>query len=56
MAASPNFTIRQIVLTHEPSGQGSVTSPKCFCGRLFTGEHLLDELETAGYNTTGVTA
>ena len=51
MAAAPNFTIRQIVFAHQPSGQGSLTCPKCVCGQVFTAVHLLAELEAAGYST-----
>jgi len=46
-----NFTIRQIIKTHQPVEGTPDTMMWCRCGEVFGSEHQLDMLEADGHDT-----
>ena len=46
-----NYTIRQIILSHQPVGGGYGVAVQCSCGRDFSGQHQLDMLEADNRDT-----
>jgi hypothetical protein len=48
-----DWTIRQVIHSHQPIGGGYGIGLQCSCGEDYSAEHQLDKLEAAGYDPQG---